>query len=471
MSSKSLQIAESGTRAVRFLRRAIAEARILPFVYCYPPRTSYVANEAPTDLRAVWVRDAATGTDLNVYIHIPFCRYRCAFCGLYNITTRDGDGDLHRAYVASVIAELKYLAPSLIGRCVRTVFIGGGTPFAIGIPLLVELLAGLATVFPNLSSTVEEVTVEASPDSVMAVRDQLGDLVAAGVNRVSMGVQSYDIEELRRAGRAAAGPELVVQSLQALRDAGVANIGADLIIGLEGQTDATMTESLDRLLSFLPETVSLYLINPRLGTGLGRRMERFPRGNHALYRRLSAASAALHAAGYERETSVQFKLPGRGGLLHKRLYFDGVSVLGLGSGARSYTADEAYLRGGGQQRSRGELETYLQSASGTPTARTGVCLSPEEAERRMIILGLQDLAIDLVPSGMSGSFAEPYASVFAACLELGLMVRHERALRLTERGFVYRDIICWSLFSDQALVRHADHGIEFGSGQRCVSAA
>ncbi len=447
---------------------------ILPFVYCYPPRTSYVEAEAPLDLMKVWALDAEAGTDLNVYVHIPFCRYRCAFCGLYNVTTRATETELHRSYVASLRADLQHLAPSLRGRRVRTVFIGGGTPLAIGTERLVELLAHLAEIFPDLSRTVEEVSVEASPDSVLAAADQLPDLVAAGVNRVSVGIQSFDPEELRRAGRASAGPAVIADSLRLLRSAGVRNIGTDLIVGLENQSDASMERSLDQLLTFRPETVSLYLINPRLGTGLGRRSAAEPQPRSeagALYDRLEAASVRLLAAGYERETSVQFKLPGRGGLLQKRLYFDGLSVLGLGSGARSHTATVDYLTGGGAQRTHAELEAYLGATAGGARVRKGAIITPEEAERRAVILGLQDLRLDKIPRTPDGSFAEPYRTVFTTCLEMGLMRADGDRLTLTDKGFLYRDLICWSLFSERTLERHSAHGMEFPRAQRYVSAS
>lgn len=454
-----------------YLRKWVGDHMALPFVYCYPPRTSYIEEEAPLDLRAVWERDSEHGGDLNIYIHIPFCRYKCSFCNLYTVTATRADSDLFRGYVSAVERDLRFLAPSLSGRRVRSVFIGGGTPFAIGVDLLVELLSGLVDVFPDLPATAEEISVEASPDSVLAFRDRLDMLVAAGVNRVSIGAQSFDAGELQEAGRADAGPEVIVDSLHHLRAASVRNIGVDLIVGLGGQTDASLMRSLDQLADFLPETISIYPISPRRGTRLGRNLASFPPDNRALFERLEAASKRLRDAGYERETSVQFKLPGRGGLLHKSLYFGGVSVLGLGSGARSYTATVDYLTGGGSPRNRAGLAAYLQLGTGGTRASTGVRITPEEAERRAIILGLHDLDLDRLPRGTDGSVSEPYGSVFKACIELGLIERCGRRLKLTEKGYLHREIICWSLFSERALQRHSARGVEYADAQRYVSVA
>lgn len=453
-----------------FLRQAVTSSRLLPFVYCYPPRTSYVAEEVPDDLRAVWARDAQHGSDLNLYIHIPFCRYRCAFCGLYTVTTQDRDADLHARYVASLKRDLHYLAPTLSGRRVRTVFLGGGTPLAIGVPLLVDLLNSLSDVFPDVRETAEEISIEASPDAVLSAAGALNQLVTAGVNRVSVGLQSLDPAELKRAGRGHLSPDDMLDSLARLRAAGVSNIGADLIVGLEGQTDQSLAQSLEALLEFQPETVSLYLINPRGGTGYRQRMAIADSGAD-LYPRLAASAATLLAAGYVRETSVQFKRPARGGLLHKRLYFEGQSVLGLGSGARSYTAELSYLTGGGFERTPSEIEAYLTDTAEGPKAQTGVILTSEETTRRRIVLGLQQLARDAIPRTHGGDLCEPYASVLSTCIELGLMTTDGFNYSLTECGYVCRDLICWSLFSDQALHRHAELGLGFGEAQRSISAA
>lgn len=451
-----------------FLREAFASSAILPFVYCYPPRTAYREDERPDDLLEVWARDAEGSLDLNLYIHIPFCRYRCSFCGLYTITTRVGELDLFKSYVGSVRSDLRALAPSLKGRRVKTVFVGGGTPLSIGVLPLVDLLGSLSDVFPDWRMTAEEVSIEASPDSVLASADELARLTDVGVNRVSIGVQSFDDQELKKAGRTVTGSGVIAASLDLLRAAGIGNIGVDLIIGLEGQTDESFGISLGRLLAFRPETVSLYVINPRLNTGFSRMAELSSADNAAFYRRIAYASAELVLAGYVRESSAQFKLPGRGGLLQKQLYFGGVSVLGLGSGARSYTRTIDYLNGGGPKRTRRELDGYLSHEDSAARVGKAYVITPDERRCRSIILQLHDLDTKLIPRGGDGVYSEPYGSVFDACLEMGLMQKEGARLRLTEKGFVHRDIICWALFSGEVLRRHSEAGTEFPGRQRFI---
>lgn len=469
MSESYSSSPQAGSKRAGQLQRRLAGRDVLPFVYCYPPRTAYTPGQAPADLRAVWQRDGEHARDLNIYLHVPFCRYRCRFCNLYTVTTAESDEALFRAYVGAIKQDLAWLAPSLTSRTVRTVFVGGGTPLSLGVPLLVELLEALTPVFPEWRATADEVSVEATPDSILANARDIGALAAAGVNRVSIGVQAFNEVELVRAGRARAGTAAIDEALGVLRGAGIANVGTDLIIGLEAQTDQSFQLSLDRLLGHDPETISLYLLNPRLGTSAGRHATYSSDQNEASYRRLEWASQRLRERGYVRETSAQFKLPERGGLLQKRLYFAGMSVLGLGSGARSYTATVDYLSGGGDRRTGGEVRSFIERPPSERVA-TGVTITPKEAARRAVILGLQDLDLALVPRGPDDRFAEPYAGVLDAAAALELTERNGNRLVLTEKGFVYRDLICWSLFSDRSIEQHGRMGSEFLEPQRHVAA-
>jgi oxygen-independent coproporphyrinogen III oxidase len=449
----------------RYLQEAFKRRDILPFVYCYPPRTCYVPDETPADLNLTWRRDALFSHDLNIYIHIPFCFYKCSFCNLFTITTRRDEDGLFDAYVDRLRSDLLELSDALKGRRVRTVFVGGGTPFSVGAPRLVRILESLAEVFPDWKATVSEVTVEGSPDSILAARDDMADLVKAGVNRISVGVQSFDKLEIKRAGRASAGPEIVEEAILALRTAGVRNIGLDLIVGLEGQTNGSFDYTLAKVIALRPETLSIYLISPRVGTGFERRNATTSLENRLLYKRLEAASDRLRDAGYVRESSVQFKLPNMGGLLHKQLYFGGMSILGLGAGARSYTAFTDYLTGGGP-RTRDNIMDYIDRPKGYSPVSAGAIITRDESVRRSIILGLHGLDLRILPKTTDGRVEEPYASVLEVAIRLGLMKVENDRILFTEHGYIFRDLICWSLFSDEILGRHAAQGTDYTSAQR-----
>lgn len=455
---------------LRILEDAVQNHSILPFVYCYPPRTAYVAAEIPSSLLDAWAVDGETSSDLNIYIHIPFCRYRCSFCGLYTVTARKDDESLFVAYVSALRRELQSLSAVLRGRRVRTVFIGGGTPLLIGTHHLVSILTMLGDVFPRWRLTAEEVSIEASPDSVLSVGDQLHALVAAGVNRVSIGVQSFDDQELSLAGRGAAPGDSAELALRMLQDAGIKNVAADLIVGLEGQSDESFESSLQRLLSIRPQTISVYLINLRLNTPLGKRTDRSDSETNArLYCRLAYASAQLRTAGYLREGNVQFKLPGVGGLRQKQLYFSGVPVLGLGAGARSHTHAVDYSSGGGSKRTMQEIKSYLSVDRPEQNLRAGVRITHDEAIRRKIMFSLGDLDLTSIPRDGRGLFLEPYDLALRSAIEMGLLLSDGRRASLTEQGYLFRDLICWSLFSEDVLQRHASAGHGFPRQQRFVS--
>src|SRR5262249_15902064 len=145
--------------------------------------------------------------DLNIYFHIPFCRYKCGFCNLYTVTSTDQH--LYDAYVDALCLELRRHAPIILSRSVRTVYFGGGTPSLLSLVQLGRIFEQLEEVCGNWRAAVEEVCIEATPDSVVASSDKIKGLVDLGLTRVNMGVQSLDTIELREAGRALAGPATV----------------------------------------------------------------------------------------------------------------------------------------------------------------------------------------------------------------------------------------------------------------------
>lgn len=450
-----------------FLKKAVRNKSVLPFVYCYPLRTAYTRFESPTNLQDVWIADSLHNPDLNIYIHIPFCAYKCSFCNLFTVTTSTTEPDLFKAYIEMVQQDLRKLAPSLIGRKVRSVYFGGGTPFVVGIELLVSLLESLADVFPDFPASAEEVTVEATPDAVVGEKDRLATLITAGVNRVSIGAQSLNDWELLKAGRGRARSSVILEAIGLLRSAGVSNIDVDMIVGLEGQTDVSLVQSIDALLETLPETISVYPISPRRGTRLVRGRSSFATPDVTVVERLKAVSERLRYAGYVRDTSIQYKLPGKGGFLQKRLYFKGVSVLGLGVGARSYTATVDYLTGGGASSNRAVLAAYLQNGGMKPIS--GIRITSDEAERRSLILGLLDMHIDGIPRAQDGSWKEPYRAVLKTALDLGLLEEVDARLSPTELGYLHRDAMCWALFSAKVLRRHAFNGKDYLDSQRFLS--
>ena len=170
-----------------------------------------------------------------IYVHIPFCASRCSYCDFFSTLQLH---DLGESYIEAVLSESRLRGDELQGEQVKTVYLGGGTPSQLPKDLLVRLVTGLRESFDFAG--VEEFTVEANPDDVTP--GWCMALPMLGVNRVSMGVQSFEDQILRAIGRRHTAAQ-AVDAVARLREAGINNISIDLIYGLPGQTADSWTGS------------------------------------------------------------------------------------------------------------------------------------------------------------------------------------------------------------------------------------
>jgi len=196
-----------------------------------------------------------------VYIHIPFCKSFCSYCDFYSITDISGKEALVLALINEVALQSRYLE----GEKVDTVYFGGGTPSLLTVEQTESILSAIRQ---NFSMGDEpEITMEVNPDDV--TEGYFGSLKAIGVNRVSLGVQSWDEKRLRYLGRR----HTAVQSGQALEllfREGISNVSADLIYGVPGMTTADLRRDLERMFSFPVTHLSAYHLTIEDGTRLGK---------------------------------------------------------------------------------------------------------------------------------------------------------------------------------------------------------
>lgn len=265
-----------------------------------------------------------------VYVHIPFCASRCSYCDFYSTLKLETAGS---HYVDALIGEAVLRRCELHGEAVRTLYLGGGTPSQLPLPLLSRLVEGLRGAL-DLHG-VEEFTIEANPDDVTP--EWCAALPALGVNRVSMGVQSFEDLILRAIGRRHTSRQ-VVKAVENLHDVGIGNISLDLIYGLPGQTLDSWAESVDRAIALAPRHVSAYWLTYEPGTRLWHQREQGEVAEvpedvciamyHLLVKR-------LQEAGFEHYEISNFSLPGYHSR-HNSSYWDGTPYLGLGAAAHSY---------------------------------------------------------------------------------------------------------------------------------------
>jgi oxygen-independent coproporphyrinogen-3 oxidase len=269
----------------------------------------------------------------SVYVHAPFCTRRCVYCDF--AVTVDPDGDAG-GWGEALAAELDLIGrEGIFGMAPRlsTLYVGGGTPSVLG-PGAMDVLAKVVGE-DRLSDPDLEWTAEANPESFTVELAERWR--ASGVNRVSLGVQSFHEPTLRWMGRLH-GAEGAVRAVTTAKEAGITNVSIDLIFGLPADIGRSWSEDLDRALEVDVPHVSLYGLSVEARTPLGRLVAegREPPVDEERYRdEFLAAAERLTSAGYEHYEVSNFA---RDGLVsrHNSAYWDGRSYLGLGNGTHSY---------------------------------------------------------------------------------------------------------------------------------------
>jgi len=284
--------------------------------------------------------------NLGVYIQVPFCQTKCTYCNFHtDVVAREKYGP----YADAVRREIAELAAggdlfALRDASVDTVYFGGGTPSLLEPSALADILAALHHNF-GCAKVVEsaeslEVTLEADPETISPEKARAWR--AAGFNRISLGVQSFDDRELQAAGRMHRHADIFAAA-RILRGAGFRNISMDLIAGLAHQTRESWEESVARLLEIRPEHVSIYLLEIDEGSRLGK--ESLAGGSRysaaaipsddAMAESYESACARLAAAGYEHYEISNWGLPGFRSR-HNLKYWRREPYIGLGAGAHSF---------------------------------------------------------------------------------------------------------------------------------------
>jgi len=445
----------SASGMTALLDNLVRGGAIPPFVYCYPTRSSYRELDPGWTLERIWDEDLGVSLtrDLNVYIHVPFCRYKCGFCNLYTVTTVEQE--LYDLYVDAVCKEILRHRDIIGQRSVRTVYIGGGTPSLLSIRHFEAMFAAIDEVCGNWRPGVDEVCIEATPDSIVSSPSTIARLMELGLTRVNMGVQSLEAAELREAGRTRAGADVIRQATEIVKAHALPNLSTDLIMGFAGQTDESWLRSVNALVALNPETISTYFLTVRPDAWFSKTGNYIYQRSPELYRRYETAREIILAAGYVQESNVRYKKMGLGGYRQKVLQFHGVPVLGIGAGARTYTNTVDYIFGGSSTPHESQVWEYINEVqSGGARIRAGFVYDDAERIRKRLALDLFDLDLSSLERYHYSEHKPLFADTLKACVELGLatQVGAER-YQLTPKGYKYRDIISWLVFSDRVIER------------------
>jgi oxygen-independent coproporphyrinogen-3 oxidase len=353
----------------------------------------------------------------HLYVHVPFCAHRCGYCDFVTVTGAD-DG-LAARYVDALVAELRRHAPRP-----QTVFVGGGTPSLLPDALLARLLAALPL--------AEELTVECNPETITPAKARV--LVEGGVNRISLGAQSFRPNLLRTLERQAS-PEQVRSAVGVLRASGVHNLNLDLMFGVPWQTEDDLRRDLDDALALEPDHISYYELEAKRGT-------RFTHAHGAELARQADAMEGyyelvvsdLRAAGYRWYETANFARPGREAQ-HNLGYWLGHDYLGLGVGAVSTQGLE-------RRRVRPSIASFLGAVEAglEPPAEVEQLTENERLTERLM-LGLR-LDRPLTLDGLEAVLDEPAAERLAGA---GLVIRAPGTIQLSDRGRCVADSVVATL--------------------------
>ena len=316
---------------------------------------------------------------LGLYLHIPFCRSKCIYCDFYSLPSAEDRMD---RYAAALCRHLKETAPQAAPYTVDTVYFGGGTPSYLGVKRLKKLLK---TVEKHYALSREaEVTMEANPDSLRDWRD-VRALRRAGVNRISLGVQSTDDAELKTIGRVHTFAQ-VREAVDAVRRGGVKNLSLDLIYGLPDQTMERWQATLAQVADLGPEHLSCYGLKVEEGTPLWRMRESLVLPDDDLQADMYLwAVDFLARRGYEQYEISNFARPGFASR-HNLKYWTLQEYAGFGPGAHSDFGGVryAFVR---------DLAAYCAGVeSGGSILSESERISDRERHREYLMLGLRTAA-------------------------------------------------------------------------------
>lgn len=363
----------------------------------------------------------------SAYVHIPFCTQICYYCDFSKVFIKNQPVD---AYLQALIREFRSYDITEL----RTLYIGGGTPTSISAVqldyLLTELIRDL-----NLN-TLEEFTIEANPGDLTV--DKIEVLQKSAVNRVSLGVQTFNDKHLKRIGRSHNEVQ-IYSTIDALKTAGFQNISIDLIYALPGQTMDDVRSNVAKALSLNIPHLSLYSLILEHHTVF---MNKMRRGKlHLPTEDLEAEMfeyiiSEMERNGFEHYEISNFTKPGFESR-HNLMYWDNVEYYGVGAGASGYLDGIRY-------RNRGPIQHYLKGVSEGNARLSEEVLSKNEMMEEELFLGLrkkEGVSIGKFEQKFGTSFEKRYGQIVQELQSDGLLKENNGFIQMTKKGLFLGDTV------------------------------
>ena len=363
----------------------------------------------------------------SAYVHIPFCTQICYYCDFSKVFIKNQPVD---SYLEHLLEEFcSYDIQKL-----RTLYIGGGTPTALSASQLEVLLKGLTE---NLDlSVLEELTIEANPGDLDA--DKIAVLKNSAVNRVSLGVQTFDDKMLKKIGRSHLEKD-IYENIDRLKLAGFDNISIDLIYALPGQTMEQVKENVAKAIGLDIPHMSLYSLILENHTVFMNRMRRgkLPLPKEELEAEMfEYIIAELERAGFEHYEISNFSKSGFESR-HNLMYWDNAEYYGIGAGASGYVNGIRY-------KNHGPIRHYLSAVEEGNARITEEHLSQKEQMEEEMFLGLRKksgVSMARFEEKFGRSFDELYGEIVRDLVQKGLMQIEGDRVRMTKRGLFLGDTV------------------------------
>ena len=363
----------------------------------------------------------------SAYVHIPFCTQICYYCDFSKVFIKNQPVD---AYLEHLIQETRSYE---IGK-LRTLYIGGGTPTALSAQQLAYLLTELPKVMDL--SEVEEFTIEANPGDLDP--DKIAVLKESQVNRVSLGVQTFDNKMLKKIGRSHQEQD-IYDNIRHLKQAGFDNISIDLIYALPGQTMDQVKENVAKAIDLDIPHMSLYSLILENHTVFMNRMRRgkLPLPKEELEAEMfEYIIEELEKGGFEHYEISNFSKPGFESR-HNLVYWDNAEYYGLGAGASGYVDGIRY-------KNHGPIRHYLEAVEAGKARIIEEHRTLEEKMEEELFLGLRKktgVSKARFEEKFGISFDQRYGQVVASLTEQGLLVPDDKQVRMTKRGLFLGDTV------------------------------
>ena len=367
-----------------------------------------------------------------IYLHIPYCLHKCGYC---DFNSHPENREEEEVYVSTLMSEIGHYAPQLDGKVISTVFVGGGTPTILPPASLEKILGNIKNHF-NLSTDCE-ITIEANPATIK--QETLAEIRSSGFNRISIGVQSFDDEELKLLERVHNEDEIHT-TMDRARLAGFNNLSIDLMFSLPNQTPDKWMSNLQKALKKKPDHISAYGLTIEPATAFFKSHERgllpLPPEETQL-EMFQTTNETLQLAGYHQYEISNYARPGFE-CKHNLNYWDNGDYLGLGAGASSYLNGERFKNTSLPSRYIREVKAEGSAVESTEK------LTPLHAMGETIMLGLRRLkgiAIEDFENRFQISFNKVYGKVIDPLISEGLITLNQNHMALSRKGLFLADSV------------------------------